>query len=341
MTARTGLAVSRDAALNGTLPQGHRLALGGLLSKSTTGINVQKGVLWDGAGAVVSGQATMNYAVRAFVGVAMPSAVQGPVIAANDAQVLVATTAAPGANSRIDIIWFRQHLVAADGGADADVVLELGCTQGAVAGVPVAPAIPAGAVELARATVTALAANTNALVITNTHPWVAAAGAPIPVRSDAERALLTTFEGLLVNHLATGEIQRWNAVSGQWDPSWRTFVPVVTGTTAPTTDCRYTRQGKLITVEYNITLVNAVTANITISLPSNAASVLRTNIGGIALYDNSSGNERHAYARLGTVNTFHCAYEPAGGIVAYAGVGAPWVWAAPDQIMGMIQYREA
>jgi len=341
MTGQTGLAVSRDGASNGTTPKGFRLANGGGLAKQTTGIDVRKGVMWDGGGSVVTGVASMNYSIRACVCVVMPSATQGPIMLANDAALLVPTTAAPGSNSRIDIVWVRQHLVAADGGADTDVIAEFGCTQGAVAAVPVAPAIPTGAVELARATVGVGVTQTSALTISQTHNWTAAAGAPIPVRDDTDRNALTVFDGLLVNHLTDRLIQRYNSQSAQWDPSWRTFVPVVTGTAAPTLDCRYIRNGKLITVEYNITLTNVVTANITVSLPTNAASVLRTNLGGIALYDNSSGNERHAYARLGTVNTFQCAYEPAGGIVAYAGVGAPWVWAAPDQIMGIIQYREA
>lgn len=341
MTGRTGLAVSRDGANNGTLPQGHRLALGGLLSKQTTGIDVRKGVMFDGGGAVVTGQASMNYAIRAHVAVAMPSATQGPILVPNDAQVLVATAASPGANSRIDSIWVRQHLVAADGGADLDVITEYGVTNGLVAAVPVAPAPPAGAVELARATVTALAANTNALVITQTHPWCAAAGAPIPVRDDAERALLTAYDGLLVNHLGDRLLQRYNSASAAWDPSWRSYVPVVVGTAAPTLDCRYIRNGKDITVEIDLTLTAAITADLTISLPSNAANKLRSNLGGLGMYDMSSGNERHAYARLGTVNTFQTAFEPAGGIVDYAGNGVPWAWAAGDTISGVIEYREA
>lgn len=213
MTGNTGLAVSRDGSSNGTTPKSFRLALGGLLSKQTTGIDVRKGIMWDGGGAVVTGTAGMAYSVRACVAVVMPTTTQGPVVAANDGAVSVATTAAPGSNSRIDSIWVRQHLVAADGGADTDVTLEFGVTQGATAASPVAPSIPTGAVEIAQAVVTALATVTSGLTITQTHNWCAAAGAPIPVRSNTERALLTAYDGLVVNNLTSKRLEKYNGTA--------------------------------------------------------------------------------------------------------------------------------
>lgn len=248
MTGQTGLAVSRDGSSNGTTPKGFRLAMGGLLSKSTTGINVQKGVMWDGAGAVVTGTAGMAYSVRACDAVVMPSSTQGPVIVPNDAALSVATTAAPGSNSRIDIIWVRQHLVAADGGSDSDVVSEWGCTQGATAASPVAPAIPTGAVELARATVTTGTTQTNSLTITQTHPWVVAAGAPIPVRNNTERAALTAFDGLIVNNLTSDRLERYNGTAWEnlngSDSGW-VAVPAV----APfTSTCEVRKEGTRVTM---------------------------------------------------------------------------------------------
>ena len=217
MTAQTGLAVSRDGSNNGTLPKGHRLATGGLLAKNgASGLDVRRGVLWDGLGSVVTGTAGMSYSVRSCNAVVMLSATQGPIIVPNDATVAVPTTAAPGANSRIDIIWVRQHLVAADGGADTDVVAEIGVTQGAVAGVPSAPAIPTGAVELARATVPAGTTATNTLTIQQTHLWTVTDGAPIPVRNDTERDALTEFDGMLVNHLGSDQLQRFDG--SVWRP---------------------------------------------------------------------------------------------------------------------------
>lgn len=216
MTGQPGLAVSRDGSNNGTTPKSFRLALGGLLAKATSGIDVRKGILWDGGGSVVTGTAGMAYSVRACVGVVMPSAAQGPILVPNDAALSVATTAAPGSNSRIDIIWVRQHLVAADGGADTDVIGEFGVTQGAVAASPTAPAIPSGAVEIARATVTAGTTATNTLTISQTHNWTTPAGAAIPVRNNTERAALTAFDGLIVNNLTSKRLEKYNGTA--WEP---------------------------------------------------------------------------------------------------------------------------
>lgn len=256
MTAQTGLAVTRDAANNGTTPKGMRLATGGLLAKQSTGLDVRKGILWDGGGTVVSGTAGMNYSVRACNAVVMPSSTQGPVIVPNDAALTVATTAAPGANSRIDIIWCRQHLVAADGGADADVVGQWGCTQGAAAASPTAPAIPTGAVEVARAVVTAGTVATNTLTISQTHLWTAAVGAPIPVRNDSERAALFAFDGLLVNNLTAKRLQKYDITVA----TWRDLDEVVdTGVTACATVggwagvCNARMIGKLIEVRFDLT----------------------------------------------------------------------------------------
>lgn len=216
-TVLTGLAVARDGSNNGTTPKGFRLAIGGLLAKNgASGVDVRKGVLWDNGGAVVTGNAGMTYSVRSCNAVVMPSTTQGPVIVPNDATISIATTAAPGSNSRIDVIWVRQHLVAADGGSDSDVIGEWGVTQGAVAASPTAPAIPTGAVELARATVTAGTTATNTLTISQTHLWTCADGAPIPVRNDTERDALSEFPGLMANHLGSGRILRWDG--SNWQP---------------------------------------------------------------------------------------------------------------------------
>ena len=214
MTAQPGFAVSRDASNNGTTPKAFRLAVGGLLAgNGASGVDVRKGVLWDGAGNVVTGAAGMTYNVRACRCVVMSSATQGPIIVPNDASVSIATTAAPGANSRYDVIWVRQHLVAADGGADSDVIGELGVTQGTAAAAPTVPAIPTGAVELARVVVTSGTTATNTLTIQQTHVWTVANGAPIPVRNATERAALTAVDGLMVCRLDTHVLERYDGTT--------------------------------------------------------------------------------------------------------------------------------
>lgn len=170
MSGLTGLFVALDGA-DGTTPVGARKALAGLLqwSGSGTPFDVQTGVFPTDGTAVVAGTSGMSYDVSAFVAVLLPSAAIGPVIAANDAPVNVATTAAPGSNSRIDVIWCRQHLVAADGGADSDVDLEIGVTQGTPAASPSVPSIPTGALGLYKVTVPTGTTATNVLTFTKLH----------------------------------------------------------------------------------------------------------------------------------------------------------------------------
>lgn len=173
MTGRTGLYVARDGSNNGTTPQGARLAQSGLIEwAGPNPLDTKQGVFYDTGTPVVAGTAGMSYDIRALVATGRLSAAAGPWIAANDATVNVVTGAAPGSNSRIDVIWCRQHLVAADGGADTDVILEFGVEQGVAAASPVIPTVPTGALALMRATVPSGTLATSGLTFTRMHEWV-------------------------------------------------------------------------------------------------------------------------------------------------------------------------
>lgn len=167
MTAQAGLFVARDAGGNGTTAKAARLALGGLLAKDGTGpLNVRKGVLADGQGAVVTGAAGMTYNVRPFVAVTMATAINGPVLVPNDATVSVTTDPAPGSNSRIDVIYVWQRLVSGDGGSETTNAPIIDVAKGNASATPSAPAIPTGALELARVTVPSGTTATSALTFT-------------------------------------------------------------------------------------------------------------------------------------------------------------------------------
>lgn len=75
----------------------------------------------------------------------------------------VTTSAAPASGSRIDLIWARQNDPSK---GDADNLVTVGVTQGNAAPTPVAPALPAGAVELARALVPSGATRGSATTLT-------------------------------------------------------------------------------------------------------------------------------------------------------------------------------
>lgn len=174
-----GLFVQRDGSNNGTTPKGARLALGGLLGRSSTG-TVQTGVLLDGMTPVVSGTGAMTYSIRACAIVTKTSDANGPTISGNDAAVVVETTAAPGSNSRIDTVYALQSLVTSDGGSGTSNEFTIGVVQGTVSATPSAAAIPSGAVALADVTVTSGATTTSGLTFTRRHQWVTANGGIIP-----------------------------------------------------------------------------------------------------------------------------------------------------------------
>lgn len=227
MAGNRGLYVLPDGSSNGTTPLNARLALSGLIaSDGTSALAIRQGVFYDGQGSVVVGNTdtgTMSYSVRAAV-FALPLlgvTSSGAVVAVNDALFKATTTAAPGSNSRIDVIWVRQHAVASDGGPDANNIFEIAVTQGTAAASPSVPAIPTGAMALAQAVMTSGSTSTNALAFTQVHGWTAAAGAPIPVRNSTERNALTEYDGMRCYRLDTRSFETWWSSDSGWhrDPA--------------------------------------------------------------------------------------------------------------------------
>lgn len=151
------------------------------------------GVLPATIGALVAGRASMGYDVAAFNAVTARSTAGAEEIA-NDGSVTVATTAAPGSNSRIDVIWVRSQFQIL-GDANNDVVF--GVTQGTAAVSPLKPAIPAGALELATATIPSTATTTlsSGVVITQTFQFTASAGATVRFRNDTEALAWAAADG--------------------------------------------------------------------------------------------------------------------------------------------------
>lgn len=176
VAAQAGLFVARDAGGNGTTAKGARLALAGLLAKNSDG-TVKVGVLADGQGPVVTGAAGMSYNVRKHVAVTKASEANGPVLVPNDGTVSVTTDPAPGSNSRIDVIYVLQPLVTGDGGSSSSVAPIIDVAKGAVAASPSVPAIPSGALELARVTVPSGTTATSGLTFTQ-GPFTYPGGVP-------------------------------------------------------------------------------------------------------------------------------------------------------------------
>lgn len=189
------------------------------------------GVLPTHTNPLVSGRSTaptMAYDIAAFHAVTARTTAGAEEIA-NDATVTVATTAAPGANSRIDVIWVRSQFVFL-GDANNDVVF--GVTQGAAAVSPTKPGIPAGALELATATIPSTATTTlsSGVVITQTYLYTAPVGGLVWLRNQTEQDAWAPSPGVLALRLDTGAILRRTGsawVASVEDTGW--IVPTLTG----------------------------------------------------------------------------------------------------------------
>lgn len=176
-----------------TTPLEHKIAQAGGVVKTTAGA-IRPGLFWAGNPTIVTGTAGMAYAVAIFTCASTRGVTTGALLWANDGTVNVSTTAAPGSNSRIDIIYAWHREFALDG-VNSDPVI--GVVQGTSAAIPTAPSLAAfpGAIELARATVSAGATATNggSVVITQTAPFTASSGGTVFFRTLAEMNAATNL----------------------------------------------------------------------------------------------------------------------------------------------------
>lgn len=128
----------------------------------------------------------------------------GALLVQNDGNVKVPLHVAPSANSRIDVVYVKQNEKRPPMSDSSDVP-EFGVVEGTTSAVPVAPAVPAGALALAQVLVPAGVSNTAAagVVITQTYIGAAMKGDMLRVQTSAQRDALTTVpEGTLLHNVA-------------------------------------------------------------------------------------------------------------------------------------------
>ena len=196
-----GLGARKDAA-RGTSPIEVRKVLAALFARP--------GILPGGASPLLTGNATWAYNVGIANFVTSRGASDGDQLYGNDGVALIGATGvgstvpiAPGAGlQRIDIAWTR-HPTNTENADTASEPL-FGVASGtAVSSNPVAPVIPAGALEIGRNTMTSAATSTLSAgnTITQSALYTALRGAPVPVRNLTERNALTLRDGLQVYRL--------------------------------------------------------------------------------------------------------------------------------------------
>ncbi|WP_279367327.1 hypothetical protein [Microbacterium testaceum] len=188
----------------------------GLVTTSAAGAP-RTGVLAAASPLLVTGTSdtAMTYRIGQFVGTSSRDGV-GVELTANDGSDTVGTDAAPTANSRIDVIWFRSRFPSL---TDTEQTTPyFGVTRGVPNANPQKPTnVPAGAEELATAVVTSTDLTTQTVVITNTFRWTAMAGGVVPLRSQAEMTAWTPANGAKAFRLDLGV--EFTRVSGAWVPS--------------------------------------------------------------------------------------------------------------------------
>lgn len=146
----------------------------------------------------------------------------GALLVQNDGNVNVALSAAPSANSRIDVVYMKQNETRPPMSDSSDLAT-FGVVRGVAAATPVAPSVPAGALALAQVLLPAGVSNTAAagVVITQTYIGAALKGDMLRVQTSAQRDALTGVpESTLLHNVADGcdYVRRdnaWKPYSGQ------------------------------------------------------------------------------------------------------------------------------
>lgn len=216
MTFTRGLFIHPDATRGTTALEARQ---------SLAGIIVAPGVL---GGMTVTGTAGWQYSVAAgHVATSRGIDTDGIVAFANDAPVLVDCSPAPGTGARIDIVYAK-HNDATTPNADPDSEAFAAVAEGVASGTPVAPEIPDGAVELARATVGAGATNTQHANVTISHADQARSavrGSIVTVANDQQR-------NATYNSTDQRPIFAWredtNTLEVTWGQGWKRIYPAAT-----------------------------------------------------------------------------------------------------------------
>jgi len=212
MTAFKGLGTYGNA-VGVVTPLDHKLADASLITKASGNL-IRTGLFWGGTATIVTGTAGMAYSVAGYTCATTRGVSSGAVIGGNDGALSVSTSAAPGSNSRYDVVYHWHREFSLDG-TDSNPVI--GVIQGTAAASPTVPSLAAfpGAIALATILVPAGVTATNSgTTITQTAPFTATAGAAIMFRNLTEANAATVIDGTRGMLLDTGV--NINRVSGAW-----------------------------------------------------------------------------------------------------------------------------
>ena len=148
----------------------------------------------------------------------------GALLVQNDGNANVALSAAPSANSRIDVVYVKQNETRSPMSDGSDDPI-FGVATGVAAATPVAPDVPDGALALAQVLLPAGVSNTAAggVAIMQTYIGAALKGDMLRVQTSAQRDALTTVpEGTLLHNVADNcdYVRKGDKWRG-WNMPWR------------------------------------------------------------------------------------------------------------------------
>ena len=282
MSVNRGLWVPLNGNV-GTTPTEARLVTAGQVAENAPGVPRQ-GLLFQSATEVVAGTSAMEYTVAACHPVISRAVNDGVYTLTLTGSTIVPTTVAPATGSRWDLVFVKQNDTAK---GDADNLPIVGVVQGVASSTPSKPygSVPEGAMVLAEVSVQAGAIATNGSGVTITQMWrhTAMRGAPIPVRSKAERDEITAYRGARVLRLDFGGLeQRFSGA--KWHGS------VVAGGTFTVPAVPNGGGSGNLSVTYPFTFPGAPAVTVTASSGRlTGTTTSRTSSGFVAVFDNRSG----------------------------------------------------
>lgn len=333
-------------AVGVTTPVEHKMAQVTEFVKTTTKNIIRPGVLYNGDASLVDGTAGMSYDVDAFSIVTQRSATSGVVKWANDGTLNVATTAAPGSNSRYDVVyaWHREYAL---DGVDSNPVI--GVVQGTAAASPTVPSLSAfpGAVELARILVpSGVTATNSGTTFTQTAPFTAVDGGTVIFRTSTEiNAWTTALTGQLAFDLATSITYRYNSSAWvRWSMPRTAFTPTVGGFTSATTGPTLTGwwaisgglASGLVTGKLGTGTITVGTITVTLPFTVNTTGWLLgasgSGIPGTVTYFNDGVQEYAGVAILQNSTTaLMKRFSAADGSINLVSSTAPFTWGTLDE----------
>jgi hypothetical protein len=124
--------------------------------------------------------------------------------------------------------------------------------------------------------------------------------------------------------------------------TWNDYTPTLGWTNTTATVAKWVKQGKLVTVQFLLTLTGTPVGTFSMTLPSTSgATANRVAAGTAMLIDGASDTTRRsATVFLLSTTTFGLLVDSATSS-ALVSTTVPWTWATTDTIGGTLTYREA